>query len=223
MKWVPGTFVRRLNRFVAEVEAPADNFAHVPSSGRMRELLLPGSNVLLKDKGVGEWKYRYQLCFVQTGSLWVSIDSLLPNRLVAQALQNRWSLGLPPYSSFRREVSFEGSRFDFLLEGPQPVVVEVKSVTLVEAGWAMFPDAPTERGVKHLRELIQLRGKGYLCFVLFVVQREDAQRFKPNEGAHREFAEVLREARACGVELRAYDCRVTPPEVSLRREIPVDF
>jgi sugar fermentation stimulation protein A len=223
MELISGRFVRRVNRFVAEVEHDGRHYAHVPSSGRMQELLLPGSAILLEDKGLVSRKYRYKLSFVRKGSVWVSIDSLLPNRLVGQALKDRLFDQLSPYDSVRNEATFGQSRFDFLLLGPHPLIIEVKSVTLVEQGRAMFPDAPTQRGLKHLEELIMLAQQGYPCVVLFVIQREDALSFRANGTTDPKFAQALRQAKDAGVRTIAYDCSVVPPMVSLRQEVPVVF
>ena len=221
---VEGHFLTRLNRFAALVEvAGREEMVHVANSGRLRELFEPGRRLLLAPAPGEHRKTRYDLALVDLGTTLVSADARLPNSLVAEALQ---AGALPPFASYpqaRREVTFGESRLDLMLEGPTGrCYLETKSVTLVEDdGVAMFPDAPTTRGVKHLRTLIDVVAAGNRAGVIFVVQRSDARCLVPHDQSDPEFGAALREARAAGVEVLAYGCTVTPQEITLANPIPV--
>ena len=218
-----GYFVERLNRFVALVKLNDQKVeAHVATSGRLGELLVPGAEVLLEPSSSAKRRTRYSLRLVKYRNTWVCIDAQVPNILVRKALKQN---ALKPfvYCRFERsEPKYEHGRFDFLLrEKEKPVLLEVKSVTLVEAKTALFPDAPTERGARHLKYLAALRQEGYRCAVLFVVQRDDAIYFAPNQKRDPAFARALRHAVAGGVEVYAYACQVMPEEIALTGRLPV--
>ena len=220
---VEAYFIRRLNRFAALVEISDEEvMVHVANTGRMRELLTPGRPVLLRPAGKPERKTAFDLMLVDLGFALCSTDSRLPPRLVEEAfLQSR----LEPFSDFqkaRREVTFEESRFDLMLTGDDGICyVETKSVNLVEDGVALFPDAPTERGVKHLGTLVKAVDAGHRSAAFFVIQRSDAEAFRPYPTADPAFAEALRDARTHGVEVYAYNCRITPREIVIHNSIPV--
>lgn len=224
-----GTFVRRLNRFVAEVYIEANvERVHVPSSGRMRELLIPGAKIALLPSSKAGRKTKHSVVFVETDIGLVSIDSHLPNRLVGEWLEKGRLKEFPEVAKVTPEVKFGTSRFDFYVTTPcgQGCLIEVKSVTLVQNGVGLFPDAPTLRGARHMRELAAARGKGISGCVIFVVQREDAVLFRPNDGQDPEFGDALREAKAAGVGVFAYRCRVWQTSaneiaMALDGEIPV--
>lgn len=216
-------FVRRLNRFAAVVTVDGtEQTVHVANSGRMRELLQAGNRVLLAPvRGMG-LKTTHYLALVDLGHTLVSADARLPPYLVHEALAEGRLPQFAGYTSFRREVVFGESRLDLLLEGPQGrCYMEVKSVTLVEGGTGLFPDAPTTRGAKHVRSLAQALGEGHRAAVVFVVQREDATAFAPNDAADPAFGEALRLAHTQGVEVYAYRCRVSQGAVVLADELPV--
>jgi len=218
-----GRFVRRLNRFAALVAVDgAEAPAHVANSGRLHELLQPGNQVLLATAGRDGRKTAYDLMLVQVDGVLVSADARLPSALVHEALVDG---RLPPfqgYSSFQREVVFRESRLDLLLEGSKGrCYVEVKSVTLVENGAALFPDAPTVRGRKHLGSLERAVAEGHRAAVVFVVQREDAAHFRPHAAADPEFGRALRRAASCGVQVYAYGCRVSVQSIVLDGQLPV--
>lgn len=217
-------FLHRLNRFVAEVHLDGRNvLAHVPSSGRMRELFYKGARVYVQPLPKREGrKTDYKLLLAEHQGSLVSVDSLLPNRLVRRALSMGSISGFTGYTNIRPESTFGQSRFDFFLAGPAgECYIEVKSVTLVEDGTAMFPDAPSTRGARHLEELAAARREGYRAAVLFVIQREDAICFSPNDSGDPEFGQALRQAARFGVENRAYLCKVDLNAVSMTKEIPV--
>jgi len=220
---VEGYFVKRLNRFAGLVEvAGQEAMVHVPNSGRLGELLAPGYRMLLKPAPGRHRKCPYDLALVDLGFTLVSADARLPNVLVAEAVAEGNLPELKGYPRLRREVTFGNSRLDLLLEGPQGCCyVETKSVTLVIDGVAMFPDAPTTRGVKHLNSLAQAVSLGHRAAVMFVIQREDARDFSPYDAADPEFGAALRRSVAAGVLALAYRCRVSRDEIKLSDRVPV--
>ncbi len=220
---VDATFIRRLNRFAALVDLDGNEvMVHVANTGRMRELLTPGRPVLLRPAAKPERKTAFDLMLVDLGFALCSTDSRLPPRLVEETFVEG---GLEPFAGFaeaRREVTFEESRFDLMLSGDEGICyVETKSVNLVENRVALFPDAPTERGRKHLGTLVKAVEAGHRAAAFFVIQRSDAEAFRPHPTADPAFAEALRDATAQGVEVYAYNCRVTRREIAIQRSIPV--
>ncbi len=224
MLWPPlveGRFLRRENRFRATVEvAGAKVPAHVPSPGRMAELLTPHRPVWLAPGNHPPRKTPYDLLLVAHEGVLVSLDSRRPNALVVEAIVA--GRLFPGYEGLEQEVTSGDSRLDLRLVGPTgPCWVEVKSVNLVEDGLALFPDAPTLRGRRHLQELAKLAQAGQRAVALFVVQRSDARAFAPHQRLDPAFAEALRQAHRMGVEVRAYGCRVSLAEIALAEELPV--
>ncbi|WP_018084418.1 DNA/RNA nuclease SfsA [Desulfurispora thermophila] len=220
---IEATLVRRLNRFVAEIMISENHeLAHVPSSGRMAELLVGGRRIWVsRHPGEGH-KTTYRLLLVEHEGILVSVDATLPNRLVGRALMAEALPAFSPYPRVQAEFSWGHSRFDFHLSGPPgECLLEVKSVTLVDKGVALFPDAPTPRGTRHLVELATARRKGLQGAIIFVAQREDASCFSPNHRQDSAFAKALQQAAASGVKVLAYRCRVTREAVTLEHEIPV--
>lgn len=220
---VAATLIRRLNRFAVEVELQGQlRQAHLANSGRLHELMLAGTPALLLPRGGPRRKTAYDLLLLCIGRLWVSADARLPNRLAQEALAAGRIEPLRGYRILKPEGSFGGSRVDFLLEGAQgSCLLEVKSVTLVVDGVALFPDAPTQRGVRHLEALVEARQQGLAAAVLFVVQRADAWAFAPNDAADPAFGRALRQAAAAGVQVLAYRCRVSPRAIAISRRLPV--
>ena len=220
---VEGRFNVRVNRFLALVDVDGREVrVHVPNSGRMHELLVPGYRVLIRPRTEPHRKTGFDLALVDLGFSLVSADARLPNALVAEA----WAQGRLPqvqeYPKIRREVTFGESRLDLLLEGPGGLCyVETKSVTLVADGVGLFPDAPTARGTKHVRSLVRAVQAGHRAAVVFVVQRDDSEAFAPNDTADPEFGVALRRGLEAGVEAFAYDCRVTEKAVTLCRSLPI--
>ncbi|WP_322799071.1 DNA/RNA nuclease SfsA [Thermoflexus sp.] len=226
MRWPPltrGVFLRRLNRFAVEVRLRQRRVqAHLPNSGRLCELLVPGYPIwVARRDGRRRTRYDVQLVGLPDGTL-VSADARMPNALFREA----WEKGdLPPfrpYTALEAETPLGEGRVDFRLIGSAGVAyVEVKSVTLVEDGVGLFPDAPTERGRRHVRALIAARADGAQAFVLFIVQRPDAQAFRPHDAADPDFGRILRAAAAQGVQVLAYRCQVSLEEIRLADPIPV--
>jgi len=220
---LPARFLRRENRFRATIEIdgrPAA--AHVPNSGRLGELLVPGALVWVSPASTSGRKTAYDLRLVAHGDVLVSIDARLPASLLTEA----WQEGrLPPFAdceTLEREVRAGDSRLDLRLwRSGEPCWIEAKSVTLVENGLALFPDAPTSRGVRHLEELIRLRSEKERAAVIFVVQRPDAVAFSPNASADSAFARTLCAAAEAGVEILAFTCQVSLMEIVLDHAIPV--
>jgi|TARA_B100000315_G_scaffold64529_1_gene58564 sugar fermentation stimulation protein A len=220
---VEGRFKVRLNRFLALVDVKGQEVAvHVPNTGRMRELLVPGYRVLITPRPEEHRKTGFDLALVDLGPTLASADARLPNALVEEALIRGCLPQFWEYPKIRREVTFGESRLDLLLERPGGrCYLEAKSVTLVVDGVGLFPDAPTARGAKHVRSLARAVAAGHRAAVVFVVQRDDALAFAPNDTADPEFGMALREGIASGVEVFAYGCRVTERSITLGPEIPI--
>ena len=218
-------FKERLNRFAARIEVDGkEAVAHVPNSGRLHELFVPDAQVYVSPATTPDRKTAFDLRLVSIDGILVSCDARLPPSLVAEA----HALGNLPqfrdYLDIQREVTFEESRLDLRFSGPGGrVYVETKSVTLVCDGTALFPDAPTTRGAKHLRTLIKAVNQGHRAVVIFVIQRPDARRFSPFRTADPEFASTLQEAAKMGVNVYAYGCDVTVEEINLGALVPVDL
>ena len=217
-------FLRRPNRFVAEVELEGWTEAvHVKNTGRCRELLVPGARVYLTPGENPARKTAWDLIAVEKGPLLINMDAQAPNRVFGE-----WAAAghfVPGLTLLRPETTWGRSRFDFYWEaGPERRgFVEVKGVTLEQDGVAAFPDAPTERGVRHLEELSAARREGYECAVCFVIQMKGPTRFRPNEATHPAFGAALRAAAEAGVDVLAYDCRVTPDQLWLDAPVPIDL
>lgn len=243
-----GEFLSRPNRFIAKVKVDgAEITCHVKNTGRCRELLLPGVTVILEyfpeAKAAGR-KTEYDLIAVYKDKLLINMDSQAPNRaawewlckMEAKADGGRSGCGLGTglfgpdlfLSDLRREVTHGDSRFDLAFtlksrrdDSKRPALMEVKGVTLEENGLVRFPDAPTERGVKHLHGLIRAHKEGFEAYVLFVIQMKRVRSFSPNDATHPAFGQALREAAAAGVHILAYDCIVTPDSMNIDSEVPV--
>ena len=214
-------FIDRPNRFIANVETKEGmERVHVKNTGRCRELLIPGVTVYL-EKGIGgNRKTKYDLIAVEKAGRIINMDAQAPNKLFGEWVANGGFL--PDITSFRSEYTFGASRLDFCLETPEGLhLVEVKGVTLEENGVARFPDAPTERGVKHIRELQRAVESGLKATICFVVQMEGIHHVEPNDVTHPAFGVALREAVACGVNVIACDCSVAADCVVINGKIPV--
>ena len=218
-----GVFLRRLNRFVAEVDIQSIvHQVHVKNTGRCAELLVPGRRAYLEGSDNPARKTAFDLIAVEKpGGVLVNIDSMAPNRAALEWLE---AGGLGLLSELRAEVRVGDSRFDFAArQGDRPVYIEVKGCTLEQNGIARFPDAPTLRGLKHVRELTALAREGCRCVVLIVIQMKGVSQFQPNWLTHADFGEALLEARAAGVEIEAMDCRVKPGGMVIDAPVPVEL
>lgn len=214
-----GKFISRPNRFVAQVELEGrTEVCHVKNTGRCRELLTPEAQVYLEESANPARKTKYDLVAVKKGERLINMDSQAPNRAVKEWLEKK--LLFPDLTLLKPETTYQTSRFDFYIEaGEQKVFLEVKGVTLEEDGVVRFPDAPTQRGVKHIKELMECIGDGYQAMILFVIQMKGIRYFEPNDGTHPAFGEALRNAQKAGVQILAFDCLVT--ETSMEIDEPV--
>ena len=217
---VEGIFRERPNRFVAHVDIGGEiQVVHVKNTGRCRELLPAGAEVWCQKSGNPARKTAWDLISVQKGDRIINMDSQAPNAAVEE-----WLLGggLSGAEQIRREVFFGESRFDFAFQRDgKSCFLEVKGVTLETDGVCAFPDAPTVRGARHLRELAEAARKGYGAYVLFVIQMADVKYLHPNDATDPAFGEALREAQKAGVKVLAMECAVTPDSIILSKEIPV--
>lgn len=216
-----GRFIERPNRFIAYIDIDgAKETVHVKNTGRCAELLKPGATVYVQKSDNPERKTQWDLIGVEKGNRLVNMDSQIPNAVVKEWLEEGNLFDLP--LKIQPETTYSKSRFDLYVEaGNRKVFIEVKGVTLEENGVARFPDAPTERGVKHVEELIKALKDGYESYIIFVIQMNGVRYFTPNIDTHPEFAEALRKAKKAGVKILAYDCDVKEDEIRLNSSIPV--
>lgn len=215
---VKAKFLTRPNRFVAYVELNGRiEKCHVKNTGRCRELLVEGCTVWLERANNPERKTRYDLVAVLKGDRLINMDSYAPNLAAGEFLPN-----LFPGGDIRPEYTYGNSRFDFHIEyNNKKILLEVKGVTLEEDGVVRFPDAPTERGVKHIGELMKCLEDGYEAYLLFVIQMDKVKYFTPNDETHPEFGQTLREAERRGVKLLAYDCAVTSDSMAIGKPVEI--
>ena len=210
---VPARFLARPNRFIARVRLGEQTVeCHVKNTGRCRELLVPGATVYLERGTNPNRRTAWDLIAADKGGKLINMDAQAPNRVFAEWARER-------YADVHPEVRYGRSRLDFCLNGHH--LVEVKGVTLEDGGHARFPDAPTERGVRHLHELMRAVELGHRATAFFVVQMEDVTDFAPNDETHPAFGAALRQAAAAGVQVAAYSCRVTPDSMTIHRPVPV--
>lgn len=207
-KTLKGTFISRPNRFIAYVSVDGEEkVCHVKNTGRCRELLYEGATVILEFSDNPSRKTQYDLVAVYKGDMLINIDSQAPNRVFGEWVDRGGFI--KDITLVRPECKYGNSRFDFYIEAEnRKIFVEVKGVTLENDGVLLFPDAPTERGVKHLRELVSAHENGYEAYVFFVIQMQNCKYFTPNEKMHPEFAAALREAAVKGVNVKAVTCTV---------------
>lgn len=214
-----GTFLSRPNRFIAHCEIDGiDTVCHVKNTGRLGELLLPGAAVYLEKANNPTRKTQYDLIAVERENHIVNIDSQAPNQAVGEWLKQ----AIPNVALIRPETKHGTSRFDFYAEAQsRKIFIEVKGVTLIKNGTALFPDAPSERAVKHLKELSTLPELGYEAWVIFVIQTKGVHAFTPNHATHPAFCTALKAAKDAGVQIYAYDSIVTPATMVVDQPIPV--
>ena len=213
------TFLARPNRFIAHVEVAGERVVcHVKNTGRCRELLVPGAEVWLEKGSNPNRKTAWDLIAVQKGDRLINMDAQAPNKVFAEWAA-QWE---PELTALRSEVTYGQSRLDFCLETPEGLhYVEVKGVTLEENGHTRFPDAPTERGIRHLQELMRAVAEGHRASAVFVIQMEDVTDFAPNDDTHPAFGTALREAAKAGVQVVAVNCHVTPDSLEILGPVPV--
>ena len=218
---IPARFLSRPNRFVAQVELDGvETTVHVKNTGRCRELLVPGARVWLVKSDNPSRKTAYDLVAVEKGDRLINMDSQAPNAVFGEWAQAGWFV--PGLTLLEPEYKHGDSRFDFCWEaGDRKGFVEVKGVTLEQDGAVYFPDAPTQRGIKHLHGLTTCLDEGYEAAVCFVIQMEQAYFFSPNDETHPAVGEALRQAHAAGVRVLALSCSVTPDSLSISAPVPV--
>lgn len=217
-------FISRPNRFNAKVLLNNEEITvHVPNTGRCREILKPGCIVYLREELNPTRKTKYDLIAAIKEDMLISIDSQIPNKVVKEALENKAVDNLVEYTNILSEKTFGNSRFDFKLakDSGEEYFLEVKGVTLEENGHCRFPDAPTERGRKHLLELIEVKKSGRGAGVLFLIQIDNVKSFSPNSDTDPEFAEALKIAKENGVDILAYSCIVKEDEITLDKPVEV--
>lgn len=213
----PAIFISRPNRFIATVDIEGTiETVHVKNTGRCRELLIPGVKVMLEKSNNPDRKTKYDLVMVYKENLgWVNIDSQMPNALVREWLESEPE-EFSGLTLIKPEYTYGYSRVDFYLErGDEKILIEVKGVTLEIDGIGYFPDAPTERGVKHIRELIKARREGYEAYIAFVIQMNGIKEVRANMNTHREFGVALEEAQKAGVKVLMLECNVSENEIKI--------
>lgn len=216
-------FLKRPNRFIAEVEIQGKReTVHVKNTGRCKELLIPGAEVILEKSGNPNRKTKYDLICVNKQGRLVNMDSQIPNKAAEEWIKKG---GLfPEEVTIRPEKKYGNSRFDLYVESPvRRAFVEVKGVTLEEDNIVRFPDAPTVRGIKHVEELIHCMEEGYEAYLLLVIQMKGVKKFMPNWETHLEFGQALVKAEKAGVKILARDCLVTEDTIEIQEEVPVDL
>ena len=221
-----GIFHSRPNRFIAYVDVDGERMkCHVKNTGRCKELLYDGVKVYVEESDKPERKTRYSLITVTKGERLINMDSQAPNKVVHEWLKKEEVF--KNVLKIKPEYTYGDSRVDFYVEAEgadeqvRKILIEVKGVTLEEDGIVRFPDAPTERGIKHMHELEKAVDAGYEAYVFFVIQMADVEYFEPNYATHPEFGEALKNAAAHGVGVLAYDCEVTMDTLSIRNPVEV--
>lgn len=220
---IKAVFIDRPNRFIARCEINEQvETVHVKNTGRCKELLIPGTTVFLEKFNAQTRKTNYDLISVIKGNRIINIDSQAPNKIFLE-----WAkIGkfLPDILLIKPEYRFLNSRFDFYIETPfKKIFIEIKGATLENNGVVMFPDAPTQRGLKHISELIEVKKKGYEAYIIFVIQMENAKYFMPNYITHKAFADKLKECDDNGVNVAAFDTIVTEKSIVLNNEVEVRY
>lgn len=220
------TFIKRPNRFIAHCMVnDKEEIVHVKNTGKCRELLLEGCTVYLQGHDNPNRKTKYSLINVLKGNRLINMDSQVPNKVAYEALLSK-KIILPGIDeeivSIKCEKTYKSSRFDIYIQTKtKKAFVEVKGVTLEENGVVLFPDAKTERGVKHVGELIEACKEGYESYILFVVQMNNVKYFTPNVKMHKEFGDILKEANLSGVHILAYDCNVDENSITINEKVKV--
>lgn len=218
---VKGKFISRPNRFIAHVEINGKKeISHVKNTGRCKELLISGVNVFLQENDNPNRKTKFSLIAVEKGNRLINIDSQIPNKVVNEWLEN--GNLFKDITLIKPETKYGNSRFDFYVETKEKkIFIEVKGATLEENGVVRFPDAPTERGVKHINELCECKKEGYEAYIIFVIQMKGVMYFEPNMKTHKEFGYALKKAKDSGVNILALDCEVTRETIVMGQYVNV--
>ena len=218
---IKAKFISRPDRFIAEVEIDGNiETAHVKNTGRCKELLIKGVTVYVQKSDNPLRKTKYDLISVVKNGMLINMDSQAPNKVFGEWV--REGNFIPNVDIVKSECKYGNSRFDFYIEaGERKIFAEIKGVTLEENGVVMFPDAPTERGVKHIKELCECVKNGYEGYIFFIIQMEQCKYFTPNKATHPEFAEALKIASERGVNIKALNCKVTKDELKTLNEVEI--
>lgn len=217
-------FIRRPNRFQAYVKIDDEEImVHVPNTGRCKEILIPGTIVILREENNPTRKTKYDLIGGYKNNKFINIDSQIPNKVVEEALILGNIEKLKKYNIIKREKTYGNSRFDFKLSNnlEEEYYLEIKGVTLEENRITKFPDAPTERGTKHILELIEVKKEGIGAGILFLIQMDDIKYFTPNTEMDKNFSEALVLANKEGVDIFAYECDVGEDFITLKKEVKI--
>ncbi len=221
-KIIKGTFIKRPNRFIAHVNINgSEEKVHVKNTGRCKELLVPGAKVILEDcRDNPSRKTGYSLIGVYKKDLLINMDSQVPNKVVFDAIKENKLKELGQVEKLKREVTYKNSRFDIYFEKDGvKSFLEVKGVTLEKNGIAMFPDAPTKRGTKHILELIEAKEEGYGAYIFFLIQMEKVDSFRPNTTMDPDFSKALKLAYDKGVNILVYNSSLTESSIEILKEI----
>jgi sugar fermentation stimulation protein A len=218
---VKGKFIARPNRFIAHIEINGKiEVCHVKNTGRCKELLIPSAIVFVQENDNAKRKTKFSLISVIKENRIINIDSQVPNKIVYEWISNGNLLN--DITLIKPETKYNNSRFDFYVETKnKKIFIEVKGVTLENQGVVKFPDAPTERGLKHVKELCDCVKEGYDAYIIFVVQMKDVLHFEPNVETHKEFAEALKEAKKRGVNILAVNCEVKENSINIKDYVKV--
>lgn len=220
-----GIFINRPNRFNAKVIFNDEKIVvHVPNTGRCKEILKEGTKVFLREENNPTRKTKYDLIAAMKGEILINIDSQIPNKVVNEALINKKIKGLEKYNIVNREKTFGKSRFDFRLSTDNEAEIyylEVKGVTLEDNNHSRFPDAPTERGTKHIYELIEAKRQGLGAGILFLIQIDNVKTFSPNKDTDPKFYDALKLAKEIGVDIFAFNCKVYIDEIELKDKVEI--
>ena len=224
---IPGTLIKRYKRFLADIELKDGTIitAHCPNSGSMLGCNTPGSKVLISYHNNPNRKYPYSWEMVKVDSGWVGINTMIPNKLVAESIEKGLIPELVDYEKLFTEIRVsQHSRLDLMLQRENELCyVEIKNVSLVQNGVALFPDAVTKRGAKHLQELITLKEQGNRAVIFFLIQRQDGESFKPADHIDPEYGKMLRNAFSKGVEILPYRAIVNPEEIRIDKKLDFSF
>ena len=217
---VPGIFIERINRFTAICEIHGiHTLCHVKNTGRLSELLIPGTKIYLSRSENTARKTQYDLVAVYKNGSIINIDSYAPNLCFKEFLTS--GRLIDNLTLIKPEAAFKNSRFDFYIESSkQKAFIEVKGVTLLKNNYALFPDAPTARGIKHITELCECKKSGFEAYIIFIIQTCGIKGFMPNRDRHKDFAEALKKAYDKGVKIFAFDCIVSEKSMAINQSVP---
>lgn len=220
-----GIFIKRINRFIAHVFIDGqEEVVHVKNTGRCKELFIEGRKVFLQKSDNPNRKTKYSLIAIYKDDKLINIDSQVPNQVISEAIEAGQIPGFENLTHLKREKTYGNSRFDIYYETEETKgFIEVKGVTLEDLGKSMFPDAPTSRGTKHVRELIKGQKEGYTNFIMLLIQLEDVHHWQPNQKTDPDFCQAIEDAHQAGVKIKCYSCIITEDSINLYKEIEHDY